>query len=372
MLSAGVVSDYVLLSDQQGPFGLDDFERYTQGVELSYVQPLLRNRGDALRRIGYDLAAFSVEARRVESLEIREEFLTEVAGIYIEWAGAVEQLDVARLRVQLAQGQLAQVRSLFRNNLVDQVDVLRARTALQGARQLVSELESASAALLARLEVLGGTSYADRQPESPLSALPTVELSGASETREMSPAAGVPRSAQPLSVLIEQLRARKDSNSLRTMAELNLEVRAGIYGAGEDFNDSLTLDSTDASVAILGRVPLDYPDVEAENRFVDSQIVQLTADIARISRDVDAARRGLEIRLERLVEIIALAEEQLATAQAKTRAEQQLYAQARISLTTVIQSQDEEQQIRLALLESQARYHALVIQYRNLNDQLIE
>jgi hypothetical protein len=156
------------------------------------------------------------------------------------------------------------------------------------------------------------------------------------------------------------------------MAELNLEVRAGIYGAGEDFNDSLTLDSTDASVAILGRVPLDYPDVEAENRFVDSQIVQLTADIARISRDVDAARRGLEIRLERLVEIIALAEEQLATAQAKTRAEQQLYAQARISLTTVIQSQDEEQQIRLALLESQARYHALVIQYRNLNDQLIE
>ncbi|MFW6250021.1 MAG: TolC family protein [Alkalispirochaetaceae bacterium] len=368
--SAGIVTDYLLLSDQEGPLGVADFERYTQGVEFSYVQPLLRNRGDALRRVGYDLAAFSVEARRIESLEVQEEFLAEVAALYIDWAGSAEQLAVARLRVDLAEGQLAQVRSLFQNNLVDQVDVLRAQTALQGAEQLEAELEATEAALLVRLEALAGRDYTGEAPELPLASLPTLELRPS--TTGGSVEGSIPRAAQPLAVLIEQLRAQRDTNRLRTVPELNLEVAAGLYGAGEKFGDSFALDSSDASFAIVGRVPLDYPDVESENRFVAAQIARLAADIDRIERDLAAARGALEVQLERLVGVIAIAEEQLASAQAKTRSEQQLYTQARVPLTTVIQSQDEEQQIRLALLATQARYQALAVQYLSLTDQLLQ
>jgi outer membrane protein TolC len=239
----------------------------------------------------------------------------------------------------------------------------------------VAEVEATEAALRRQLELLADRNYRDAEPRFEFSDLGVTGLSVSFDDSAETGAPGVgpiPRAAQPLSVLIEQLRARRNATSLRTKPELNLEVSAGLYGGDDTFGESFFLDSPDASIGLVGRIPLDHPGVDAERRLFDAQIAQLSADIGRVQREVASAAGGLVTQLERLQGVIELSEAQLETALEKTEEEQLLYRQARVPLTTVIESQDEEQRIRLAVLQARARYHALAIQYRSLTDRLLQ
>ena len=111
---------------------------FQHGVEVSLSWPLKKNL-EQLARLGYDVQEYTVKAKEVEILENQESFLVEPATLFIDWAYALELVDIYQQRLGLAEEQLATTNRMFRSNLIDKVDVLRAEDAIRLSQQAIFE-----------------------------------------------------------------------------------------------------------------------------------------------------------------------------------------------------------------------------------------
>ena len=80
---------------------------------------------------------------------------------------------------------------------------------------------------------------------------------------------------------------------------------------------------------------------------------------------------NIYIQIQELERVLALNQEQIESAKAKTGEELKLYNQGRGELTFVIQSQDSEQNAKLTYAQNGLTYHRLIVAYRALLDELL-
>ena len=81
---------------------------------------------------------------------------------------------------------------------------------------------------------------------------------------------------------------------------------------------------------------------------------------------------NLLILIQEMEKVLELNQEQIASSQAKTEEELNLYNQGRGDLTFVILSRDSEEQAKLTYAQNAASYQKLVLQYRALMDEFWE
>ena len=345
----------------------DPTEMYSQGVSLSYAQPLLKNRGGVLYRLGYDVSRYNAERVRVEIEETQENFLLEKAQKFLGWALADEQIRIGQRRLELAREQLMQVERRFDSNLVDRVDVLRGEDAVRSAEQALLQLGSQWKAKQAELAVLAGD-------ESLFEASPSFDLFALSEPPDVdADAAELAREARvlkPLQLALEQLAVQRRGLEEERRKELTLRVAAGLAGSDETLIDSLDLLNPDFTIALEYKVPSGHVAVDARIAKIEAQSVQIREEMRSIAVDMRAALRGLYIQIRDVEKILKLGGQQIESAQQTTAEELKLYTQGRGSLTFVIQSRDNEQNARLAEAGNAALYHSLMLQYHALMDEL--
>lgn len=88
--------------------------------------------------------------------------------------------------------------------------------------------------------------------------------------------------------------------------------------------------------------------------------------------DLEAGVVNLLILIRELEKVLALNQEQIESAKAKTEEELRLYNQGRGDLTFVIQSRDNEERAKLTYAQNAAVYQKLILQYRALMDEFLE
>lgn len=362
MLGLGLSSSYSNLH-----FSGLSTESYSHGVNLSYAQPLLKNRGGALYRSGYDVSLFNAERVRVEIQETREAFLLEKAQKFLDWALAAEQIRIGERRLELAREQLGQVQRRFASNLVDRVDVLRGEDAVRAAEQGLLQLRSVWKATQAELAVLAGDpGLYDLSPAFDLfslSDLPDVES-------DFVAIAENARVLEPLHVVLAQLAEQRRGLEEELRADLTLSVAAGLRGSDEKIADSLDILNPDFTIALEYKVPSAHVTTEARIASIQAQTTQIQQEMRSIGVELQAALRGLAVQITDMENILELGRQQIESAQQTTDEELKLYNQGRGSLTFVIRSRDNEQNARLGQARSAVLYHTLMLQYRALVDQL--
>ena len=363
-LSLGVSSGYTNMRFA----GLSDpAETYSQSLSLSYVQPLLRNRGGVLNRLGYEISLYNAERVKVEVEESRETFLLEKARKYLDWALADEQIRIGEKRLELAQEQLRQVERRFASNLVDRVDVLRGEDAVRSAEQALLQMGSQWKAKQAELAVLAGDkSLYEASPSFDLFTLPPppdVDADAAFLARES-------RVLKPLKVMLLQLASQRGGLEHERLSDLNLRIAGDLKGSDDNFTDSLDIVNPDVTISLEYSVPSGHVTVDAGIEKIESQSIQIREEIRSIIVELQAVQRGLYIQISDLEKILELGRAQIESARQTTAEELKLYNQGRGSLTFVIQSRDNEQNARLAQAGNAAYYHNLMLQYRALMDEL--
>jgi outer membrane protein TolC len=363
-LSLGVSSGYQRFGL---PSPADPAETYTQSVTLSYVQPLLKNRGGELLRQDYDVSLYNISRVEAEIQETQESFLLEQAVKFLDWAAVGERLTIARTRVDLAEGQLDQISRRFSANLVDRVDVLRAEDVVRSARQAVIQLESQWRAKQAELSVVAGTGeLLEATPEYDFFAsaeIPDIE-SDAQRVRRES------RLTRPLEVALEQIARQRTGLQEQMKNELDLTLSAGLAGRDEKIVESLDVLNPDFTVALEYRFPSGHKSIEARISGLNAQERQIGKEIETIGVGLEATLRNLHTQIADMQEIMDLSRRQIESATERTAEELRLYNQGRGQLTFVIQARDNEQNARLLLLENGTLFQRLLLQYRALIDRL--
>ena len=346
----------------------DTIDSYTHGVSVSYVQPLLKNRGGVLDRLGYDVSRYNAERVKIEIAETREDFLLEESRRFLDWVLLEEQVRIATLRRELAEEQLIQVRRRYSSNLVDRVDVLRSEDAVRGAEQSLLQLNSMWKAKQAEHAVLAGDEGLYKaQPSFKLFQMlerPDIEA----DLRTLVDEARV---LKPFDVILAQLSEQKRGLEEEMRSDLFLNLSGTVRGTDERIGDAV-IDTVhpDFTVALEYQFPSGRTATVANIKEIDTQISQIREEKRTIVLGLQSSLRGLYIQMQDMEKILELGSEQIASAQLTTAEEQKIYNQGRGSLTYVIQSRDNEQNARLQHAANAALYHKLVLQYRALMDRL--
>jgi hypothetical protein len=339
---------------------------FQHGFEVFLSWPLKKNL-ERLARLGYDVQEYTIRAKEAEIQENRESFLVEPATLFIDWAYALELVDIYQQRLELAEEQLATTNRMFRSNLIDKVDVLRAEDAIRMAQQGIFEYESLAKSIQAVLVSLSDTQdiYRDT-PDFDFYSF--VKLPAAEEAA--AEAKANTRLKEPLELVIEQLRYQSEAFGEREKASLDLYLEAGIYGPQDTFVQSLQITHPQATLGLSYTPATGLKQVAADREFISTQIKQLEEEIETLEKTVETNMTSLLIQAVELEKIIELNRQLIESAEEKALEEARLYNQGRNILTNVIQSRDSVQDQKAKLVDNFARYHRLVIQYRALADEL--
>ena len=248
------------------------------------------------------------------------------------------------------------------------MDVIRAEDAVRIGKQNIMLIESLWKSKQAELAVLAqsGALY-DRSPDFDLyklEDLPSVD-EAARRVREQSRLLGA------LALRRQQLFHQREGFVETGRPQLFLNLRGGLQGDDEAFGKSLVLGKPDVGVSLFYRYPLGNRTAKADVAKTDLRLRQLEDEIEHVALDLEARVRSLLIQVEELEGVLALNQNQIASAREKTEEELRLYNQGRGQLTFVIQARDNEENARLTYAQNGATYHKLVLQYRALMDELL-
>jgi outer membrane protein TolC len=340
---------------------------YQHEIAVSYAHPLLRNRGGVLDRLSYDLKSFDIDVAEIEARENEEAFLAEASGKFIAWALLVEQERIVGQRLSLSLDELERTKRKREANLVDQVDVIRAEDAVILARESLVLVSSQRKALQAELALFcQWYDLKSMEPAFDLYAtadLPPLEsvLLGLEEESRLIRAVGT--RMEQLDVVIEGYRHT-------LLPDLYLTMEANTKNFDDDLGASLELDKYDVLIGLALSCPLEKREANALVEKTALEARQLNHARDEILLDLGSALANLHVQISELDSVLALNQEQIASAQKKTEEELNLYNQGRGSLTFVLQSRDSEQAARLLYAQNAATYQTLLVQYQALLDKL--
>ncbi len=341
---------------------------YSNRAYLTYSQPLLQNYGGELDRLNYELSQYTVDLTEIQAMENQEDFVLGLAERFLDWVLLSEQDRIARERLALAEEQLEQTKRQRAAHLVDQVDVLRAEDAVRIGQQGIVLIESQWESKQTELAVLAQSeALHDLTPEFDLYRLETLPNpdDAVAALKEKS------RILRALTTRRKQLARLRGGFSEMGRPQLHLSVGAGLQGGDDEFTSALELTKPDVFVGLGFHHYLDNHTSKSDVARTDLEIRQLDEDIESISLDLEAGVRTLSILIQQMEEVLALNQDRIESAEAKTREELRLYNQGRGILTFVIQSRDNEEQAKLDYAGNAANYHKLILHYRALTDDLL-
>ncbi|MFT5121816.1 MAG: outer membrane protein TolC [Kiritimatiellia bacterium] len=332
---------------------------------ISYLHPLLKNRNGNQDRLVYDLRDLDVQLLELQTLENREELLLQMSSKYLDWVNLFEQVRISRQREALSLDQFEETERRRDQNLVDEVDVLRAENGVQVARQRTVLTHARALAVLRELEILIGLE-ADptREPGFGLYESrehPVVEASWYASARPM----------RALDVLRDQVRRRLLSLEDGEEAQLDLALSGGLVSGDDTYGDSTRFNHPEAQIGLQFSVPLGGRTVkrEAEAALLELQKVRKQEEYVELQ--LKAALENVQIQLGELEKVLELNRKQMTAANKQTVEELKAYDQGRSPLTFVIQSRDGEAQAANLYAENALQYQKLLLNYLALTDTLL-
>ena len=337
-------------------------------IDLTYVHPILKNRSGFLDKLQHNLQQFDVDISEVTKLENEENFLLSASTKYLTWVFLSEQLKIIDERLALSVSEMERTKRKRASNLVEKVDVLRAEDAVRIAKQNKMLTESQTNGLKAELAVI--TQMPEINYVNPEFDLYATQILDPLET-ETAELEKESRLVKTLQLRIKQIKLARSGFVETAKPELGIVAQVSAKSFEEDFGSSLSTDKTDALLGLQFSLPLGNKTANSGINMTRLQISQIENELNDLLLQLTSSLSSLHIQMEKMKEVLELNQEQISSAQEKTKEELKLYNQGRGDLTFVIQSRDNEQNAKLLYAVNALTYQNLLIQYRALMDDLL-
>lgn len=347
--------------------GLSRF--YRNGINFSFVQPLLKNLGGSLDTLAYDLAEMEAKIAEIESKERKESFLLEISAKFLNWRQLEEQLEIFRSRLELAKAQVRRNKRKEQENLIDAVDTLRARDNQEVITQQLHELEGRRNAVRQSLATLVNNQALTRMNPKfswHIGTSPKALTEAEQRVNENS------RVLAAIALRTKQAQRLKDAEQEKGAQELNVVASLGLVDGSDRFSSSTDYDHLNSTIGLEYRYPLGATTAKELVAKLDSRINRLDQETEYLKRQLTAQLRSHSALLASLRQSLTVNKQQIAIAKRKSEEEYKLYQQGRGNFSFVLQSQDDVQNAKLRLASNSARYHILLLEYREILDVLYE
>jgi hypothetical protein len=265
---------------------------YQNKLEVSYVHPLMKNRNGFLNQLQYNLKKFDIDFSEVQALENQEDFLARSTARFLDLVFLMEQSKIIQERLKLSEEELARTRKKRKANLVNNVDVIRARDAVSIARQNLVLIQSRTKALQAELAVLTHNDEFNKlEPQFDLyvvnGLMPVDEA--VSKLKENS------RLVNAINIRLEQLGYSKKGFEEALKPELSIVTSLNTKNLDDGIGGSLKMDKPDAFVGLQFSLPLGNNTAKSQIRKTELQREQLKEQLDEVVVTLTSALSGLYI-----------------------------------------------------------------------------
>lgn len=342
---------------------------FDNNISLSYSQPLLKNLNGILSKLEYDLKTIKIDLTEMQILENQEDFLASSAQSFLNWVFYAAEIQLVQERLQLSRESLHDTRQKRARNLVDEVDVIRAKNSVSLSEQNQVTVESNLAALSKQLSIL-------MQDDDLIGKSPQFDLYQIHDIPNLQLVIdNFKQDSRVLSQLknsMQQLELMRRANKESTKPDFNLTAQVATKKSDDNFSDALVMDKPEASLSLTYTFPLKNTKARTDLLVTDLQIVQLNKQIKELEITQISVLSNILVQLKQLEKILELNKQQIELAKQKTVAEISVYNHGRGDFTNVIQSQDEEERAKLTYAKNALIYQKLHIEYLSMTDQLLQ
>lgn len=343
-------------------------DNFDNKISLSYTQPLLRNWKGILSKLEYDLKAIEIDLTGVQAFENQEDFLASSAQNFLDWVFYTVEMQIVQERLQLSKKSFDETRQKRARNLVDEVDVIRAKNSVSLSEQNRVTVESGLMSLLEQLAIV-------TQDENLVNRTPKFDLYEIHELPELKTAIdNFKKNSRVLSQLrlsLQQLDLVRKGNKESTKPDVSLTAQVSTKKSDDNFGDALVMDQPEVTLSLTYTFPLNNTKARADLLTTNLQIAQLNKQIEELEITQVSALSNIYVQLKQMEEILELNRQQIELARQKTIEEIAIYNRGRGDLTFVIQSQDDEENAKLTYTLNALTYQRLYIQYLAMTDQLL-
>ncbi len=337
--------------------------RYTAGIGLDVVQPLLRGAGSDAFEAPIRQAASQRDAAALTAEARARDLLVSLAQAYWQVAFAWRQLEVRKASLELAQRQLGLTEGAIRAEKVSRSELLAVQEAIAIRKQDVIAGEQELYERSVALRLLGGLEIGPAAI-----AVRTEALPDRLDTAALEPAA-VLRTAfehsAELAALAANLRAAEIAAAAADGAarsRLDLDITARTLGADTALDTALSSATHRPGYSITAGLTGDRA-IERRTERGGQAVARAAVLTARVAeRD---ARGRLAVRATRAVQraraaraSVALAAEAIDLAEQNVAAEQKRFELGKSTNFDVLRRQDELEQARLRHAAAVADYLA--------------
>lgn len=339
------------------------FSRYSAGLGLRLVQPVLRGAGATAFEAPIRQAARQRDAAALTGEARARDLLVSLAQAYWQVAFAWRQLEVRNASLDLAQQQLAYTEGAIRAEKVPRSELLAVQQAIATRKQDVlageQELYERSLALrqLAGLEI-GPDAIAVRTEPLPARieasepAIDAVVRAAFAHSAELAALVATRQAAE--------IAAAAADNAARS--RLDLDVAAGPLGVDRSASGALSSAIHHPGLSILARLTADHA-IEQRTERGGQAAARAAVQSARLAEREAQAR--LAVRATRAVQraraaiaSVALGDQAIDLAEQNVTAEQKRFELGKSTNFDVLRRQEELEQARLRQASAVADYLA--------------
>ncbi|MCP4137665.1 MAG: TolC family protein [bacterium] len=344
---------------------------YQHKITLSYIQPILKNFRSILERLEYDLKDFDIAISGLQAKENSEDFITSAASKFLEWTLLVEQKKIVHKRLKLARVSLNKNLRMRRANLVDRVDVLRARDEVKTVQQSIASIDMQLKAFRAELASIAGSGSG-----SAFNYIPEFSLYATTPVPDSKAAFDLLLQKSRILAILSQhkkklIHAKKGFENA-ALPDLSVQISGSLRRGDKTFNNAVKTDKPEFYTGLVLSYPLGNNTAEGDLEKTELQLKQLSEEVNSVKRKLHAALARTVIQLKELKKILQLNREQIASTREKTREEQKLFTRGKNKYFYVIRSRDQEYGARLEYAQNAYNYQLLLVQYQALTDELVK
>ncbi len=334
-------------------------------ISIFYRQPLIRNFGGIVGRSDYDLAGYSVDITKLQSLEAKENFLLQQLFLFLDWALLEAEYKITNDRLNLIKKELAVTRRKYKASFSLKVDLITQETAESDLQLALLFKKSELADVREQLAAL----FQDKSflnSETPEINIYSLDFSVQENLENY-----LKKNSRVLKMIdYQKQQNQRKQKTYQNKKQIQLDLSLSAFQQDEK-TDSTSGAASNYQIGLQFSLPLG--NTQAKSQLVESslQLQQLNYSYDSEFRNLLASLRGLEARFKILVDTLVLNTNQISLASQRTTEETRRYRLGHGSSALVLQAQDNEQSAKIGYAQIAVSYQKIALQYLALLDKLL-
>ena len=349
---------------------------YQPSFTVKLTQPLLKNKGGIQDRLNIDISELNFKLTKLNSKELLESYITQLAALYIDWYLASQEASISKEVYQQAIEQEKLTRTKVKRQVSEPYELLHAQEIREDYfsrwQQALGRFSGLTKKINYQINTGNQAKSNNLVPTDPRNS--TLMMSEQILFRKNDYLGTLSRLNSILNTIKQQQIILVDAKNNARSSDLNLSIGYTRHGINSLFNDAHTssLNKDDYSIMLEYKYPLGNQRADSNFRSQLAQKRKINYDIKQKLIDANANLENLQAQSTQLDVAIKSIDRKINFSRKKLQKEQRLYRIGKLDLFQLLKDQSSHLESRLNRERLHAQQFNLKLKMGELLDRNLE